>query len=118
MTKTDDTQQAATHTPEPWWIDDDGFIAAGSGDTYCTVADPHCRPTADCGEENDANARRIVAAVNACEGLSTEALEQGVVAELLEALQAASDWIDARLFERRTEIQAKVQAALAQATGA
>lgn len=28
-----------THTPGPWWCDDDGFIAAGSGDSYVTVAD-------------------------------------------------------------------------------
>jgi hypothetical protein len=34
----------------------------------------------------EANARRIVAAVNACEGIPTEALEQRVVHELLDAL--------------------------------
>lgn len=39
--------------------------------------------------EAEANARRIVACVNACEGLSTEALEQGVVGELLAALKEA-----------------------------
>jgi hypothetical protein len=37
--------------------------------------------------------------------------------ELLEALEAASDWIDAQLGEPRLEIQAKVQAAIAKATG-
>ena len=26
------------YTPGPWWIDDDGLIASGTGDTYCTVA--------------------------------------------------------------------------------
>ena len=61
MTNTDHTPPATAHTPEPWWLDDDGFIAAGSGDTYSTGADPHCRPSADYGEENEANARRIAA---------------------------------------------------------
>jgi len=45
------------HTPGPWWIDNDGFIAAGSSDTYKTIADPHCmEPTADNMPEMEANA--------------------------------------------------------------
>ena len=52
------------HTPLPWWIDDDGFIASGSGDDYQTVADPHCRPTVDYGDENGANADFIMRACN------------------------------------------------------
>src|SRR5262249_48837057 len=43
------------------------------------------------GQETEANARRIVAAVNACEGLSTEALEQEVVRDLRYALTALLD---------------------------
>jgi hypothetical protein len=35
---------------------------------------------------------------------------------LLAALQAASDWIDARVFVPRTDIQATIQAAIAEAT--
>ena len=50
--------------PLPYWVDDDGFIAAGHGDDYQTVADPHCRPTADYGPENDANAAFFVHACN------------------------------------------------------
>jgi hypothetical protein len=38
-------------------------------------------------ELQEANARRICAAVNACAAISTEALEQGAVAEMLIALQ-------------------------------
>lgn len=38
-------------------------------------------------DEDRANARRIVAAWNACDGISTEALEAGAVADLLEALK-------------------------------
>ena len=36
--------------------------------------------------------------------------------EMLATLQAASDWIDAQLFVRRTDIQATIQAAIAKAT--
>jgi hypothetical protein len=28
-----------SHSPGPWWVDDDGFIAAGSGDNYVTIAE-------------------------------------------------------------------------------
>lgn len=27
------------HTPGPWWVDDDGYIGAGSGDDYVTLAE-------------------------------------------------------------------------------
>ena len=37
-------------------------------------------------DENKGNARRICAAWNACEGIPTEALEAGVVKDMLEAL--------------------------------
>jgi hypothetical protein len=37
--------------------------------------------------------------------------------KLLEALLAASDWIDAQVGVRRTEIQAQVRQAIAEATG-
>ncbi len=52
-------------------------------------------------EETEANIRLIAAAP-----------------ELLEALEAASDWIDAQLGEPRLEIQAKVQAAIAKTKAA
>lgn len=41
------------------------------------------------GEQVRANDRRIVAAWNACDEISTEALEQGVIADLLEAAKYA-----------------------------
>ena len=69
------------HTPEPWWIDDDGFVAAGGGDSYTTVADTH--NTYDLNK--DANAARIVACVNACEGINPDA-----VSDLLAALVAVN----------------------------
>ncbi len=45
-------------------------------------------------EAEQENMRRIYAAVNACEGISTEALESGVVKELLEALVAMLNAFD------------------------
>jgi len=50
----------ANHTPGPWWLDDDGFVASGSGDTYTTVADPHCGDRDI--DERESNARLIAAA--------------------------------------------------------
>lgn len=49
------------HTPGPWWRDDDGFIASGSGDTYLTVASPNCSNDIDI-DEREANANLIAAA--------------------------------------------------------
>ena len=50
-----------THTPAPWWRDDDGFIASGSDKTYITVASPNCSEDIDI-DEREANARLIAAA--------------------------------------------------------
>jgi len=41
----------------------------------------------------EANARRIVAAVNACAGISTEALEWGVVSYQRKACKRALPWL-------------------------
>lgn len=86
------------HTPEPWklftemnsatikrttWHEDDPSI----GDTSYVaklndnwICDEH-------GGSAHANGRRIVASVNACAGIPTEALESGVVAEAKAALR-------------------------------
>jgi hypothetical protein len=91
MTKTDDTKQAAAHTLEPW-DHDTGFIVAPDPtgqhpDIYVAeiVRDDDEGRIAPY-EQHEANARRIVATVNACVGISTEALERGVVSELRHAL--------------------------------
>lgn len=57
-------QSSGTHTPGPWRIHDTGSIYSGPLYVASTV-----------GESEQANARRIVACVNACEGVSTKALE-------------------------------------------
>ena len=51
----------AMHTKGPWWRDDDGFIAAGSGDTYVTVADFDCGSDIDIAER-EANKTLAIAA--------------------------------------------------------
>ena len=51
------------HSPLPFWIDDDHFIASGKNDEYLTVADPHASNDIDpC--EIEANAEFIVRACN------------------------------------------------------
>ena len=61
-------------------------------------------------EEDRANADRIVAAWNACDGISTEALQPGAVRELLAALQAIYN-------RHNAETMAQARAAMAKATG-
>jgi hypothetical protein len=41
----------------------------------------------------EANARRLVACWNACQSIPTDALEAGVVGELVEAVRKASLWV-------------------------
>ena len=94
MTRTDHTHPAAQqHTPGPWRACDT-IIFNPKGSLMKDKTDHIGGQIANVGglgvandTELKANVRRIVAAINACEGISTEALEQGVVAELLEALQ-------------------------------
>lgn len=61
------------HTPEPWifFKDRSNRVVVGPSTNY-TVASCFITPEIDCCE---ANARRIVAAVNACAGIETYALE-------------------------------------------
>jgi len=51
----------AKHTSGPYWRDDDGFIAAGSGDTYVTLADFDCSNDIDI-DEREANKDLFIAA--------------------------------------------------------
>lgn len=97
MTHTDDSQQATAHTPEPWQITGQScrdYEGAEIGTGNKTVAVILTADAVEVTEEERANARRIVAAVNACKGISTEALEQGVVAELLQQLMLLADHLE------------------------
>ncbi|HEY7330684.1 MAG TPA: hypothetical protein VH592_23795 [Gemmataceae bacterium] len=91
MTNTDDSKPAATHTPEPWRIIGKTVKCTDHGRLYNIARVDNKLFT---GEANEANARRICAAVNACKGISTEALEQGIVADLLAHLKTLLEQID------------------------
>jgi hypothetical protein len=99
MTNTDDTQPSTAHSPEPWHVeplqaDHGGSIAICNREQGILAVIPPLNEDDEPDESttlrhpcDEANARRICAAVNGCQGISTEALEQGVVRELLEALR-------------------------------
>ncbi len=62
------------HTKEPWQIDQHGNIQTPDGQLYLGGV----RTAMTAGSDNDrqkANARRIVACVNACKGMTIEQLE-------------------------------------------
>lgn len=88
------------HTPEPW-----SRHVTPAGDVEIRTAD-HRTLIAVLSEGLDwqqanAGAWRIVAAVNGCEGISTEALEAGVIKELLAELEFVLQEVEAQvvLFE-------------------
>lgn len=61
------------HTPEPWSWSGMGRIRAGNK----IIADIWNADNGYISDEEVASARRIVACVNACAGMSTEQLEKG-----------------------------------------
>ncbi|MDO6385627.1 hypothetical protein [Uliginosibacterium sp. 31-12] len=69
------------HTPEPWKVSEESFDNDGVEESVIRGLDDRAAiaVTLDFGENNptmrEDNARRIVACVNACKGLSTEVLE-------------------------------------------
>ena len=88
------------HTPWPWRLHPCIPVTIESEDPYghgpMRVADMrgwgHLTGIGTCNFDNElafaiqcANARRIVACVNACEGIPTEALEAGVIRDLIDA---------------------------------
>lgn len=97
------TQEA--HTPEPWRVERRQFenvILHSKGDGYnnrvaLTTEWSPASPPRTTPVEANANARRIVACVNALAGIPIEAIESGVVAELASALveceNALADYI-------------------------
>lgn len=76
------------HTPEPWAADGcfvrqaDRYWVVGTASYQCIR-----NGTAD------ANARRIAACVNACQGIPTEALEAGALPHLLSSLPPILSWL-------------------------
>lgn len=86
----------AKHTAEPWRIGKMGAVVADipvpemNGSDAVEYYGGHL-----VGESiTPSNARRIVACVNACKGILTEALESGAVKELLEQLRDARAFME------------------------
>jgi hypothetical protein len=83
------------------------------------------KPTGDAGYAEDCDSENLAALIDL---VGDEEFKKSVTIDfeaerlrkaappLLAALQAASDWIDAQIFVRRTDIQATIQAAIAKAT--
>jgi hypothetical protein len=104
MTKRQTTPLPACHTPGPWhyYSNEDGKPICNIGNFAIAYMDAYTPDEDDGGEwerETDANGNLVAAAP-----------------EMLAALQAASDWIDAQIGVPRTDIQATIQAAIAKAT--
>lgn len=99
--KNDITTVAQQHTPEPWKTDWHFIVAADPKGIYPDIyigeiaeEDSSEPPRIASREEQIANGCRIVAAVNACKGIPTEALEQGIVGELVEMLELAINQLE------------------------
>lgn len=96
MSTNDQSTERAQHTPEPWYFGrtaaDKRLILGGSRRRYVATVQIYQIPR-QMGIhdelEREGNGRRIVAAVNACAVIPTEALEGGVVRDLLEIIARA-----------------------------
>lgn len=96
------------HTPGPWAIESDTWLIWGEchdGELGVPIlrADTDHRTWGRevAHEERDANVERVVACVNACEGIPTEALDAGVVRELVEALEVLVGEIEWEIGEEK-----------------
>jgi len=99
------TTPTAPHTPEPWDYDTGFIVAPDPAGEHPDIYIAEIAHSDDEGriapyKQHEANARRICAAVNACLGITTEALERGVVADLrhiLPELVSAAGDLDAAI---------------------
>lgn len=99
-----------THTPEPWRYENDG-------ESVLLYADGEYVGEADCRhadiETDEINARRIVACVNACQGVSTEVLETDHINQALELLELiwemSGDSADPRSLSAWWEVRAMMK---------
>lgn len=102
-------KQKPSHSAEPWQVKHDWDIegattiianadaeidSEGTHYSYDTIAICHDQFD-ERMPEAQANARRIVACVNALAGIPIDAIESGVVAELVQALRGAEDAVQA-----------------------
>ncbi len=88
------------HTTEPWNLYgpfEDGYVGVSSGETQPGKRRMLARTDSpnvhgDLSQtERDANARRIVACVNACQGIETESLEKGANGWLAKVIVLGGD---------------------------
>ena len=63
-------------------------ILSENGYTFTIIAEGISSPSGGPERIHEESTRRMVASVNACAGIPTEALEAGVVGEMLEALES------------------------------
>ena len=87
------------HTKEPWKVSDkrgvcrEFYLADETGDEAISVV------------FYAANARRIVACINACKGITTEALEAGIIDWALaraipsDGIRESTKWEDVKVWE-------------------
>lgn len=129
MTSTAHPKPAASHAPEPWHYEMDYSVTTifapdltghNPDGAYVAEIDGQDVGRFATREQHEANARRIVAAVNACQGIPTDALEQGVVA----GMRAELKWLVEAVFStgiseaEAHRITMSARAALARATAA
>ena len=113
-----------THTPTPWTINKEANRGRSiDGGKHAEIATCWLC-VGSTGKEMEANAARIVACVNACDGISNEALDAGVIAELVQALKIARGYVKdtsngldiSEYTEMAKEDLAEIDAAIAKAT--
>jgi len=120
MTRTDDTQPATAHTPEPWrYVDESTPADAEIGIRNFAIESASGEWDIASLIFNEANARRIVATINACKGISTDALEERVIGELLDTCKQLVEWVEAYAEEKGLSWEPvhKARAVIAKATG-
>lgn len=83
------------HTPGPWQMGrHENIVAVADGRPIANTKGYFSTINADgVVAENEANARRIVACVNACAGIETETLEKTEFQELMNACAAADRFV-------------------------
>lgn len=80
------------HTRAPWKLFIDGTFKGHIFAPHLGKDRPFIGSTFDTTNcDQIANAHRIVSTVNACEGISNEALEQGVIVDLLKSAELILD---------------------------
>jgi hypothetical protein len=84
-----ESEPPCPHTPTPWAIDGEAFVSiVHEGDAIADLSDSPF----DC-EQDHANAARIVACVNACEGIDDPAATLAEVREKLGAIAHILEYV-------------------------